>query len=293
MSKISYYRLDGEEKSTLINSKKLIECFGIEYGKKFLDYNSKKFLDNSFKMGKTFISTLPLKNNEDLLYKDRPPSTIYNKVNQIDIEGNLDKIKQYIHKFEEKYNFPQMQEEEYIEFSKNLMIFYLMYCYNRDYIMIYQHQLHNKKHANNEDERIFYIEDVLKPRIQEFNSVRKDLFEKDGIDFSTFLKKVENNEEKDYLKDFKNDLLYAVNDFSIDIKYNVTSFVDVEKQTLHITSSKIFFLIWHIFVNYVLANVLPEKISFCDYCFCMLENKTKLKHYCKKHKDMGWKNKNK
>ena len=33
MSKIGYHRLDGEEKSTLINSKKLIECFGIEYGK--------------------------------------------------------------------------------------------------------------------------------------------------------------------------------------------------------------------------------------------------------------------
>ena len=49
MSKIGYHRLDGEEKSTLINSKKLIECFGIEYGKKFLDYTSKKFLDNSFK----------------------------------------------------------------------------------------------------------------------------------------------------------------------------------------------------------------------------------------------------
>lgn len=284
MSKIAYYKFNQENNSEKKNIQELINAYGIEFGKKYLDYNSKKFLDNAFKLGNKIFSNLPLKNNDNTICPIISKN-IYKKIEELDIENNLDKIKKYIENFEKRYDFPKMQDEEYIEFSKQLMIFYLMYSYNRDFIIIHNHQLNNKKCKNNEDERDFYIEDVLLPRINNFNLVRNDLFETTGIDFDKFLESVDNNSEKDYLKDFKTDLLNAVNEFSIDIDYSVTSFVDVEKQTLHITSNKVFFLIWHIFVNYVLANVLPEKISFCDYCFCMIENPTKLAHKCKKHKD--------
>lgn len=284
MSKISYYKLDEHSNSNKKNVKNLVNVYGIEFGKKFLDYNSKKLLDNAFKLGKKIFSQLPLKNNDNIICPVIHKN-IYKKIKELDVEGNLDKIKKYIGEFEQKYDFPKMTDEEYVEFSEQLMLFYLMYLYNRDYIIIYNHQLNNSKCKNNEDEREYYLKEFLKPRIENFNSVRYDLFEEDGIDIHTFLNYVNDKKENEYLSPLKTDLLNAVNEFSADIAYSVTSFVDTEKQTLHITSSKVFFLIWHIFVNYVIANVLPEKISFCDYCFCMIENKTKLAHRCKKHKD--------
>jgi hypothetical protein len=282
MSKINYYKLDNNSNSNKKNIHNLVNVYGIEFGKKFLDYNTKKLLDNSFKLGKKLFSNLPLKNTNNeicpIIRKD-----IYRKIEDIDVENNLDKVKKFVEEFEKKYNFPKMTDREYITFSKQLMMFYLMYTYNRDYIIIYNHQLNNYK--CNEDSKQYYEEYILEPRIEKFNAVRKDLFNDKTIDYDIFKDKAQNKTEKEYLQPFKKDLLNAVNEFSISINYSVTSFVDPDKQTIHITSSNIFFLIWHIFVNYVLANVLPEKISFCDYCLCMIENKTKLAHRCRKHKD--------
>ena len=164
-----------------------------------------------------------------------------------------------------------------------------MYSFNRDVVLISNHRTNQIK---NEKNKYNYIEGKLNQRIFYFNEIGNILFkdfdelEEINVDDENIMRTDKNKTcIKFYLTHYKGMLLNAVNEFSYRYSYSISSFIDIQKRCVNITSDKVFNLIWHIFINFVLADVLPEKITFCNDCGAMIENTKKLRKLCVKCED--------
>lgn len=185
-----------------------------------------------------------------------------------------EEVQKYVDGFNESFHFPKLNEEESIEFAKELAILDLMFTFQKDLVIL------SNPNKKNTDEYIF---ETLRPTIADINTVGELLFiEYNKISEENLLKCKEKEDAENFLSSYKYKLLFAVNELSSTISYSISPRIDVKSRCVNITSKKVFHLLWHIFVNYIVADVTPSKITFCPYCGSLREQVTKLGLKCKK-----------
>lgn len=290
MSSFNGFRLFQDNKSLIENVKKATHAFEIDKMKEYSEYEPFELIENAFDTGSKILKNFPnIGRLNSLSINKVINKDIFDDVKSLNISQHLEKVMPYIKEFQNKYSFPVLKEEDYVEFSEQLILFGLMYSFNRDLILISRHRTNMLK---TDDSRYKYVTEILNPRIENFNNIGKILFK----NFNTIYKiqlDTENEKIIDkipicfHLKGCKGMLLNAVNEFSYKYSYTISSFIDVRKRCVCFTSEKVFNLIWHIFVNFVLADTLPEKITFCDSCGKMIENNTKIRNICKSCKNLS------
>lgn len=288
MSKINGFRIFQDNKSLLENIEKSTHSFDIDKLKEYSEYEPFNLIENAFDTGSKILKNFPSIGQENkntinkVINKD-----IFDDIKALDISTHLEEVKPYLEEFKNKYNFPVLEDKDYTEFSEQLILFALMYSFNRDLILISHHRANT---LYTESSKVPYIEDELNPRIDNFNHTGIILFNKfevidliDIKDLNVLLDR--ENKFMFYPTKYKGMLLTAVNEFSYRYSYSISSFINVQSRCVNITSNKVFNLIWHIFVNFVLADTLPSKITFCKSCGAMIENTTKIRKLCNKCED--------
>lgn len=288
MKNTSRFRIFQENKSLIENVQNAIHSFDIDKMKEYAEYKPFELIENAFDTGNKILKNFPNIGEENrncflkVINKD-----IFDDIKALDIDRHLDKIKPCIEEFKSYYDFSVLSEEDYAEFSEQLILFSLMYSFNRDLILISRHRTNILK---SEDSQYKYVKETLNPRIHNFNNTGKILFKNFDVIHPIPINEADETINIDCpfyfsTKKYKTSLLKAVNEFSYRYSYSISSFIDISKRCVNITSDKVFNLIWHIFVNFILADVLPDKITFCDDCYCMIENNTKIRKLCEKCED--------
>lgn len=293
MSNFSGYRVFQDSKSFIENMENSIHSFGIDKMKEYSEYEPFELIENAFYTGSKILKTFPNIGQIDKLSINKVINkNIFNDIKALHISQHLELVKPYIEEFQNKYDFPVLKEEDYTEFSEQLILFSLMYSFNRDLILISHNRVNYK--FKSEKLKLKYIEDTLNKRIYYFNETGNKLFknfdELQEIDVDNEF--IMNNKIYFHLKKYKTMLLNSVNEFSYRYSYSISTLIDVSKRCVCFTSQKVFNLIWHIFVNFVLADTLPNKITFCDSCGKMIENTTKIRKICENCEDLSINRKN-
>lgn len=281
MSNFNGFRIFQDNKSLIENVENATHAFDINKMKEYSEYEPFELIENAFDTGCKILENFPnIGENDRLSINKVINKNIFDDIKALHISQHLELIKPYIEEFQNKYDFPVLKETNYVEFSEQLILFSLMYSFNRDLILISHNRVNYK--FKSKKLKLKYIEDTLNKRIFYFNETGNILFKKfdelEEIDIDN--KYIINNKIYFHLKKYKTMLLNAVNEFSYRYSYTISSFIDVKKRCVNFTSEKVFNLIWHIFVNFVLADTLPKKISFCDSCGKMIENNTKIRKIC-------------
>lgn len=293
MSNFSGFRVFQDNKSLVENVENAIHSFDIDKTKEYSEYEPFELIENAFDTGSKILKNFPNIGKIDKFSINKVINkNIFDDIKALHISQHLELIKPYIDEFQSKYDFPVLKEEDYVEFSEQLILFCLMYSFNRDLILISHNRVNYK--FKSEKLKLKYIEDTLNKRIFYFNETGNILFKKfdelEEIDIDN--KFIVNNKIYFHLKKYKTMLLNSVNEFSYRYSYTISSFIDVNKRCVNFTSEKVFNLIWHIFVNFVLADTLPNKITFCDSCGKMIENNTKIRKICENCEDLSINRKN-
>lgn len=297
MSNFSGFRVFQDNKSLVENVENAIHAFDIDKMKEYAEYEPFELIENAFDSGSKILKNFPNIGQTDKLSINKVINkNIFDDIKALHISQHLELIKPYIEEFQNKYDFPVLKEADYVEFSEQLILFSLMYSFNRDLILISHNRVNYK--FKSEKLKLKYIEDTLNKRIFYFNETGNILFknfnELEEIDIDNDF--ILDNKIYFPLKKYKTMLLNAVNEFSYRYSYTISSFIDVKKRCINFTSEKVFNLIWHIFVNFVLADTLPKKITFCDTCGKMIECTTKIRENCENCENLSInrnKNKNK
>lgn len=290
MSSFNGFRIFQDNKSLIENVENATHAFDIDKMKEYSEYEPFELIENAFDTGSKILKKFPNIGKIDKFSINKVISkNIFDDIKALHISQHLELIKPYIEEFQNKYDFPVLKEEDYAEFSEQLILFSLMYSFNRDLILISHHRTNMLR---TDDSRYKYVKEILNQRISNFNNTGKILFKNFENIVPIPLK--ESDETIDTklpihfsTKKYKSSLLKAVNEFSFKYSYTISSFIDVSKRCVCFTSKKVFNLIWHIFVNFVLADTLPGKITFCDSCGKMLENNTKIRKNCKNCEDLS------
>lgn len=277
MSNSNTFTLITNNKIAYLNAK----SFDFDTDKNSDEHYVSDFFENVNKFGKkilphTTIQANHYRNNHYINDKE-----LKRELNKFEIKGKgKEQVLDYISEFNAVYNFPKLNEEESIKFAKELAILSLMFDFQKNLVMI------SNTKACRTNVTTGYIKDKLTPRIEELNNTGKLLFKKyKELKEEEFLKCKNIKEIRKFLSSYKNKLLYAVNELSNEIKYFIQPRIDVQSRCVNITSDKVFHLIWHIFVNYIVADVAPSKLSFCPICGSLREQTTKDGIKCKECKN--------
>lgn len=283
MRNTMHFRLFQGNTSLIENVQNSTKAFEVKKMPSYLEHEPLELLCNAYQLGIKIFKNFPELSENNVKYKNIVlKKDIFERIQTMAIEKKMDRIIPYIKEFEQKYLFQVLTPDEYVEFSKQIIIFSLLYSYNHYLILIKNNKANYLKR---EDSKIPYIEDKLNTYIDNLNNLGNILFEHfdeihtistDDLDYLL------SNKIQISTKKYKTLLLHAVNEFSSKFSYTISSFVDVKSRTVSFASDKVFNLIWHIFVNFVIADVLPEKITFCLDCGEMIENTTKNRKLCKK-----------
>lgn len=275
MSNINVFTLKTNNKIAY----KKADCFDFIETEEAHEYTVTGIIKNIQKFSKRILPSLEIKNKKyrNNLYIN---PKLLKELNKFDIKGaNRSEVQSCISEFNKIYSFPELDENESIEFAKNLAILNLMYSFQRDLALLHYY----KPQKCNDSE---YIYGTIQPIINNINKTGQMLFTKYYDITEEDLSKCKNIKEiRKYLLPYKNKLLFTVNELSNEISYSIVSYIDIKSHCVNIISNKVFNLIWHIFVNYIVADVAPHKLSFCPICGSLRESTTKKGLKCKKCKD--------
>lgn len=279
MSNKATYTLITNNKIAYLNA----NSFDFDDNEKPQEYLITSFLEKVNKFGKKILPSIKIEKNNyrNNLYINEKLKKQLNNFKTI--ENNKNKILSCINEFNKLFNFPKLDENESIEFAKELAMLSLMYEFQKNLVCISHSQAHT---YINEIKQSDYIIEKLDPMIDNLNEIGTKLFkEYDELLTDDFLEYKNIKEIRKFLLPYKKRLLFAVNELSNDISYCISPKIDVQSRFVNVTSNKVFHLIWHIFVNYIVADVSPSKLTFCPSCGSLREQTTKSGIKCKKCKN--------
>lgn len=278
--------MSNENSFTLITNNKIAylnaNSFDFDTTENLLEFYITDIYKNVEKFGNKILDGLKIETNHHRNNHYINDRQLKREINKFDIIGK-EQVLNCVKEFNKIYNFPELDEKEAMSFAKELAILSLMFAFQRDLVLV----SYNKSYKyNNPNTQTDYIENTLRPRIENLNTTGKLLFkEYKELEEENLLKCNNIKEIRKFLSSYKSKLLYAVNELSNEIKYSIRPRIDVQSRCVNITSDKVFHLIWHIFVNYIVADVAPSKLNFCTICGTLREQTTKKGIKCKKCKN--------
>ena len=260
-----------------------ISKFDVPDSEKPPEYSALGMTKDFIKTGEKILSNLTISSKNLRIYHYINKNT-NQMINDFSI-NDFQEIKPFLEDLNKKYNFPELKEDEAIQFAERLAIFNLLFSYHRNLALICDSSAKDLK-------KELFIEDIMKPRIKNLNEIGNMLFESPiQVDEDELLKCENKKEIKSYLLSYHNDLLKAVNEFTHTIGYSISSYIDIKRKVTCPITNEIFHLIWYIFISYVICTVKPSKIGFCIYCGRVTKYSTKSRKKCDKCTNKGRKNK--
>lgn len=260
-----------------------ISKFDVSNSEDSPEYSALGMTKDFIKTGEKILSNLTIssKTLRNCNYINKETTKLINNFTINDFK----EIKPFLEDLNKKYKFPELKENEAIQFAKRLAIFNLLFSYHRNLALICDS---SAKDLRNE----LFIDDIMKPRIRNLNKIGNMLFEfPTQVDEDELLECENKKDIKSYLLSYHNDLLKAVNEFTHTIGYSISSYIDIKRKVTCPITNEIFHLIWYIFISYVICTVKPSKIGFCIYCGRLRSFSTKSGKKCNRCVNKGRKNK--
>lgn len=260
-----------------------ISKFDVSNSEDSPEYSALGMTKDFIKTGEKILSNLTIssKTLRNCNYINKETTKLINNFTINDFK----EIKPFLEDLNKKYKFPELKENEAIQFAKRLAIFNLLFSYHRNLALICDS---SAKDLRNE----LFIDDIMKPRIRNLNKIGNMLFEFPiQVDEDELLECENKKDIKSYLLSYHNDLLKAVNEFTHTIGYSISSYIDIKRKVTCPITNEVFHLIWYIFISYVICTVKPSKIGFCIYCGRVTKYSTKSRKKCDKCTNKGRQNK--
>lgn len=278
MSNSKYYILYPNDKVSY-KYKNDFSKFDVKYSETPSEYDISGISNDFLLVGKKILPNLSIrsKNLKNIVYFNEETE---NLINEFAIK-NFKEVKSFLKELSSKYKFPLLSTEESTQFSKDLATFYLLFAYHRNLALICDTLTKDLK-----DEQ--YIKDTLIPRIMDLNEINKRLFKIPFLVIEEEILKCKKQKElKSYLLPYHNNLLKAVNEFTQQIKYSISSYIDIKRKITCPITENIFHLVWYIFISYVVSNVKPSKIGLCIYCGKLRKYSTNMGAKCSRCTNKG------
>lgn len=282
MSDSKYYILYPSDKVSY-KYKNDFSKFDAPNTEKVPEYSALGLTNDFIRTGKKILPNLSIssKNLDHSLYINKKTQKMINK---FDIK-NFEEVKSFLEELFSKYKFPQLSTEESKEFSIHLAIFNLLFSYHRNIALICNSSAKDLRKDQ-------FVQDTMKPRINNLKKIGEMLFDNlINVSEKKILNCKNNKDLRKCLLPHHNFLLNAVNEFTQQIDYSISLYIDIDKKATCPITKNIFHLVWYIFISYVISDVVPSKIGFCSYCGKIRKYKTKDGNKCEKCKYKGRTNK--
>ena len=270
------------------------------------EFNIDEILFDAYKSGEKLFDNI-----KKIIKETEIDGDIIEKIEDLNINDSVARNIEYINEWCEKYGFPtstssnsnsiarysnnNMPINDISTFSKNLMIFYILYSFHLNFVFLYNAKLEYYK-SKDEIDILDYVENQFKVKLNNIN-ILGPLFIKDfkKLNLNVFLEEKEmetiikdKKQRLDFLDEFKLPYLKRVNEISYNLKNSIISIIDIENKVIDISSENIFHLIWHIFINYIILDTKPSKICECKICHTeLIQTGSKKPTRCKEHENTG------